>query len=285
MKHLFYLPICVFLLFCQTFRVIGQSNQLPLPVSTTVPHYILSVAYNSTTVLVFPSAVKPVDRGDRDLLAQKQPGADNVLKLKAARKDFAPTNLHVFTSDGKMYAFDIFYTDSLASTHDLTDLFSASKATPSPKVFFTNEPLNADQINTFVSRMRALPSHHHGPSDHRAQMKIRLERVGLAGPVMFLDFRFNNRSDIDYNLDFIRLYIRDRKRMKRTSVQQTEILPLFNDPAVSVAGDSAITKILALPAFTLAEGKEFIVEVNEKDGGRSLRLCVHNKTLLNAIKL
>jgi conjugative transposon TraN protein len=272
-------------MFCQNSNASGQAVQLRLPASTTVPHYLLPVAYNSTTVLVFPAAVKPVDRGNKDLLAQKQPGTDNVLKLKAARKDFPPTNLHVFTADGKLYAFDVYYTDSLASTHDLRELTMSDTTASGPHVLLANEPLNVDQIQTFASQMRTLPSRHHGPSDYKAQMKLKLDRVGLAGSVMFLDFRFANHSDVDYNLDFIRLYIRDKQKMKRTSVQEKELLPLYEDSTQIIPGNSSASKILALPAFTLAEGKEFIVETGEKNAGRSLRLYVHNKTLLRAVKL
>ena len=82
--------------------VAAQSAPIDLPESTLIPHYRLSVAYNTTTVLVFPASVKPIDRGDRDILAVKQPGVENVVKVKASRKNFAPTNLLVFTSDGRI---------------------------------------------------------------------------------------------------------------------------------------------------------------------------------------
>src|SRR5580658_5431695 len=91
----------------------SQPTSRDLPTTTLIPHYRVPVTYNSTTVLVFPAPVRPVDRGDRDVLAQKQPGADNVLKLKAARRNFPPTNLHVFTADGRLFGFDVIYTDSL----------------------------------------------------------------------------------------------------------------------------------------------------------------------------
>src|SRR5450631_4405201 len=77
-----------------------------LPASTLVLHYRLAVGCTTTTVLIFPSPVKQADRGYKDLIAQKQTGVEKVLKIKAARTDFTPTNLHVFTADGKIYAFD-----------------------------------------------------------------------------------------------------------------------------------------------------------------------------------
>jgi len=61
-------------------------------------------------------------------MAQKQPGVENVLKVKAARKDFPPTNLHVFTADGRVYAFDVSYSPNPPqTTYDLTKLDSLKK--------------------------------------------------------------------------------------------------------------------------------------------------------------
>ncbi len=153
MKPILYLSIFLSLnLFCH-----AQSAEISLPSATLIPHYVLTVSYNSTTVLIFPAAVKPqpIDRGDRDILAQKQPGVENVLKLKAARKSFPPTNLHVFTADGRVYAFDVFYTDSLASTRDLTLLASpANYANRTSLAILSAEPLNSDQMDQYVNTLR-----------------------------------------------------------------------------------------------------------------------------------
>ncbi len=279
-------------IFCSLFALVvslsnlhAQQPGIPLPPSTLIPHYLLRIGYNTTTVLVFAAPVKPVDRGDRDIIAQKQPGVENVLKLKAARKNFPITNLHVFTGDGKIFAFDIVYTDSLASTHNLTMLDQSSPTVTQPVVLLSQEPVNTSEMQTYVERLKNLPASHQGPADSRNKMSIRLDRVSMAGPLMLFRFRIANHSNLDYNMDFLRLYIRDRLKAKRTSVQEKEILPVYEDSNMSIPGDSVITHIIAVPAFTLAGGKQFIIEAYEKNGGRSLTLFVKNKTLLKARKL
>jgi len=283
MKALLFASVLT-LLFSQT-DLQAQQTGIPLPASTLIPHYRLSVGYNTTTVLIFAAPVKPVDRGDRDVIAQKQPGVENVLKIKAARKNFPVTNLHVFTADGKIFAFDIVYTDSLASTHNLSSLDAAVESFPSPIVLLTKEPVNTSDMKAYVDRIKSLKAKHHGPADTRNKMSIRLDNVSMAGPLMLFRFRITNHSNLEYNLDFLRLYIRDRQKAKRTSVQEKEILPVYEDSNIPVAGDSSITHVLALPAFTLAGGKQFVVEAYEKNGGRSLTLFIKNKTLLRARKL
>jgi conjugative transposon TraN protein len=282
-------------LFCPTFLVvalltfsaphlIAQELQRTLPSNTAVAHYLLRVAYNTTTVLIFPAAIKPVDRGDADVLAQKQPGVENVLKLKAARRNFPQTNLHVFTADGKVYAFDIVYTDSLGSTQDLR-LLDLPAGDSGPQIVLSDETLNAEQLQQCVTKLTNLPAIHHGAAYHANQMSIRLQQVRLAGPLLLFRFAFANHSNLDYHLDFVRLYVRDRQKAKRTSVQETEILPVFEEGTAMVVGDSSVTHVIAVPAFTLASGKQFVVEAYEKNGGRTLTLYIRNKTLLNAKKL
>jgi conjugative transposon TraN protein len=284
MKPILYFSLFLSLhLFCH-----AQSAEIPLPCTTLIPHYVLSVSYNSTTVLIFPAAVKPqpIDRGDRDILAQKQPGVENVLKLKAARKNFPPTNLHVFTADGRVYAFDVFYTDSLASTRDLTALGTpANYTTQTSLIILSAEPLNSDQMGQYVNKLRRSPVRKSGPADRKNKMSLQLENVAQGGPYLFFKFRLENHSNLDYTLDFMRLYIRDQQKAKRTSVQEREISPIYEDSTFQIPGDSGITHILAVPAFTLAGGKQFIVEAYEKNGGRSLTLYIKNKALFKARRL
>ncbi|GGA92899.1 conjugative transposon protein TraN [Puia dinghuensis] len=263
----------------------AQQSALPLPPSTLIPHYLLPVGYNTTTVLVFAAPVKPVDRGDRDIIAQKQPGAENVLKIKAARKNFPITNLHVFTEDGKIFTFDVIYTDSVSSTYNLSTLSYPVPPNGQSIILLSNEPVNTVDMQAFVDRVKDLPASHHGPVDNRNKMSIRLDNVCIAGSMMFFRFQLRNHSNIDYNMNFLRLYIRDRVKSKRTSVQEKEILPVYEDGNTTISGDSSIVHVIAVPTFTLAGGKQFIVESYEKNGGRSLTLFVRNKTILKARKL
>ena len=271
-----------------------------LPASTLIPHYRLPVTYNSTTVLVFPTPVRPVDRGDRDVLAQKQPGADNVLKLKAARRNFPPTNLHVFTADGRLYAFDVIYTDSLAATYDLTRLANPFPANPvvwSPGgvgvvpssglagsrslVQLTGEALNDGQMTACLKAIRAQRSNFAISTKHY-QMRLRLDNIDRGGPLLFLRFSLSNHSNLEYVPDFLRLYVRDQTRAKRTSRQELEITPTYADTLPAIPGRATREFIIAIPRMTIPDRKEFRVELYEKNGGRSLSLRINNRALLRS---
>lgn len=257
-----------------------QPVQMPLPPTTLVPHYLVAVTYNSTTVLIFPSTVRPIDRGDRDVLAERQPGTENVLKLKAARRNFAPTNLHVFTADGRIYAFDVFYSDSLATTHDLTRL-SQPGSSPVSEVLLADGSPNAARMAADLASIRSQHPEFSTRKRHY-QMELRLEGINMSGPLLFFRFRIANHSTLDFTPDFVRLFITDQSRAKRTSRQDQELTPVYADTLAAVPGNANHTLILAIPRITIPDQKEFRIELYERAGGRSLSLRIRNRQLLRA---
>lgn len=46
----------------------------------------VQIAYSKTTSIVFPYAIKSIDKGSPDILMQKAKGVENILLLKAAKR-------------------------------------------------------------------------------------------------------------------------------------------------------------------------------------------------------
>lgn len=84
----------------------------PLTFNRMIPPYALEVTFSKTVHIIFPSAIRYVDLGSADLLAAKADGAENVLRVKAALRDFSrESNLAVITEDGSYYTFNVKYAD------------------------------------------------------------------------------------------------------------------------------------------------------------------------------
>ena len=85
-------------------RKIGFSRMIP-------PHG-LEVTYEKTVHIIFPAPVKYVDLGNTNLVAGKADGAENVLRVKAAVRNFTEeTNMSVITEDGDFFSFNVKYMD------------------------------------------------------------------------------------------------------------------------------------------------------------------------------
>jgi hypothetical protein len=93
-----------------------------------------------------------------------------------------------------------------------------------------------------------------------------------------------NRSNIDYDIDFLRFYIRDKKQVKRTASQEVEVKPIYayGDTKKPVKDQSEIDLVYALEKFTIPNAKHLIIEMFEENGGRNLELLIKNRMIVRA---
>lgn len=112
----------------------------PLTFDRMIPPYALEVTFNKTTHVIFPAAIRYVDLGSADLLAAKADGTENVLRVKAALRDFSrESNLSVITEDGAYYTFNVKYADEPQKLSvEMTDFLHDGEA--------VNRPNNALEI-------------------------------------------------------------------------------------------------------------------------------------------
>ena len=228
----------------------------------------LSITTNKTTSLVFPFTIKHVDRGTRDILAQQVKEADNILLVKAAGKDFPETNLTVLTSDGSIYNFEVNFENK-------------------PSLFVYNLPVQSSaSLATYANSILDNPKTIHGISTHKWDMLVRVYGIYIKGNAIFYQLELDNQSPIDYDIDFLRFYICDKKKSKRTAIQENELKPLY------VAGNMKQVKayqkntlVFALEKFTIPDAKYLAIQIMEMNGGRHLMMKLNNKEILKAIPL
>jgi conjugative transposon TraN protein len=241
----------------------------------------LSICYNKTTSLVFPFAITSVDRGSRDVLVQKAMGVENVLQVKAARKGFAETNLTVITADGKLHHFIVNYSeDPSKQTISVAD---ASDIVPSDGLILTSDAINARDI--ILLSENALATNATGKVDrmNKYRMSLTLQSIFIDGDMIFYRLQLRNRSAISYDIKSLKFYIRDRRKVKRTSSQEIAAEPLyvFNDKD-RVDGYGSAEMVFVLRKFTIPDGKTLHIDVFEANGGRNLSLKIDNSDILKA---
>lgn len=117
-----------------------------------IPPYALEVTFSKTVHVIFPAPIRYVDLGSADLLAAKADGTENVLRVKAALRDFSrESNLSVITEDGAYYTFNVKYADEpVKLSVEMTDFLHDGDA--------VNRPNNALAIysRSWGKRLRCL---------------------------------------------------------------------------------------------------------------------------------
>ncbi|MCK9639204.1 MAG: conjugative transposon protein TraN [Prolixibacteraceae bacterium] len=262
---------------------ISAFSQNANPVNTTsIEPYPLSIAYEKTTNLVFPYTIKSVDRGSQSVLAQKAKGVENILQIKAGRKGFEETNLTVITAEGKLYCFLLNY----APQPSVLNLSFGTTKPFAQDAFFSPESHNEGEIQAYSNAVAVEKKKVHGIKDKKYGMKFRLDGLFIHDNVMYYRIKMENRSNINYDIDQLRFFIRDRKKAKRTATQEIEIKPLYvQNETPTVRGQSEHIFVFALPKFTIPDQKYLAVQLMEKNGGRHLKLDVHNKALVRSTVL
>lgn len=271
-------------LFLSGITVFSQNSN---PVnSTTIEPYTLAIAFNKTTNLVFPYAIKSVDRGSQSVLAQKAKGVENILQIKAGKEGFEETNLTVITAEGKLYSFLLNYAPRPTVLNLVFPSKIAATKSSAPDAFFSTGDHNDGEIQVYSNAVAVEKKKIHRIKDKKYGMKLRLDGLFIHDNVMYYRIKVENQSNINYDIDQLRFFIRDQKKAKRTATQEIEIRPLYvqNDTPI-VRGQSENTFVFALPKFTIPDQKYLAIQLMEKSGGRHLKLDVRNQLLVHSAVL
>ena len=262
----------------------------------------IEAGFMKTVHILFPSPVTYIDIGSMDIIAGKADGAENVVRVKAAVRNFiAETNLTVITEDGGFFTFDVHYAENPAvSTVNLTVQEPQTKGVKEPTA--AGDPLSPAPVTKSRVLLREVGREKPATvkrmlSDiyrqNRTDVKgIRTKKYGIEvevlgiyvfNDVIYMHTCISNDTNISFEVDARRFIVADRKLTKRTAQQQTplEILRVCNDPAV-VRGHQRQRTVFALPKLTISDDKVLLLEIIEKNGARHQTVEIPAEELLEA---
>ncbi len=243
--------------------------------------YPLEITFNKTSSLIFPTIIKSVDRGSRDVLAQKAKGMGNVLQVKAGRMHFPETSLTIITADGMLHQFTVNYAEEPDVLNINLDSAQYQGRNKRP-ILFENEMTESDfqkHADYILDSRRQLRFRQTG----KFKVVLGLKAIFISNNTIFFHVTGKNTSHINYTVEFLRFYIRDNKRIKRTASQEVEIKPFFiNQEPEAIKGKSITEWVFALDKLTIPEAKHLVTEMFEHNGGRHLFLPINNRTLVKA---
>ncbi|MEL7600239.1 MAG: conjugative transposon protein TraN [Proteiniphilum sp.] len=268
-----------------------QGFTRPLTFDRMIPPYALEVTFNKTVHVIFPAPIRYVDLGSADLLAAKADGTENVLRVKAALRDFSrESNLSVITEDGAYYTFNVKYADEpVKLAVEMTDFLHDGEAVNHPNnalAVYMEElgqesPLLVKLIMQSIYKNNDREIKHLGSK--RFGIQHTLKGVYTHNGLLYFHLQLKNSSNVPFNIDFITFKIVDKKVAKRTAIQEQVIWPLraYNNLMV-IGGKRTERTIFTLPKFTIPDDKMLVIELNEQEGGRHQRFTVDNADLVRA---
>lgn len=263
----------------------------PLTFNRMIPPYALEVTFSKTVHIIFPSAIRYVDLGSADLLAAKADGTENVLRVKAALRDFSrESNLAVITEDGAYYSFNVRYADEPRKLSiEMTDFLHDGEAVNRPNnamEIYMNElgsesPLLVKLIMKSIYKNNKREIKHIGCK--RFGIQHLLKGIYSHNNLLYFHTELKNSSNVPFDVDYITFKIVDKKVAKRTAIQEQVIWPIrAHNHMMNIGGKKSERTVFTLPKFTIPDDKHLIIELYEKEGGRHQTFTVENADLVRA---
>ena len=176
-----------------------------------IPPYGLEVTFDKTVHIIFPSAIRYIDLGSTNIIAGKADGAENVIRVKAAVRNFKmETNFSVITEEGSFYTFNVKYAnepllmsvemkdfihdgDTVSHPNNALEVYLKELGNESPmmvhlimKSIYKNDRREINQIGSLSFGIQYL-----------------LKGIYTHNGLLYFYTQINNSSNVPFDLDFI----------------------------------------------------------------------------------
>jgi conjugative transposon TraN protein len=245
-----------------------------------LPSPIIAIGQEKTTHFMAPFPITDWSVGSDSIIAAYADGIQNMVRVKAVHPYLQEGSIVLVGKDGSIHTYRLKLNDGLPNK-----LVQLADSVPSEALFLSN-PIDVNLLQQIGNQVLQQPysMNHLGVVEHKMQFAV----VGIYSYDDWLLFRLqiHNRNNIDYDIDFIKGYIVDKKGSKHTALQESEVTPFYtyntDDVAGTLPAQHLQERVLFFQRFTLPKQRMLVFELFEKNGGRHLSFPILSKELLKA---
>ncbi|MFL1012573.1 DUF4138 domain-containing protein [Flavisericum labens] len=111
---------------------------------------------------------------------------------------------------------------------------------------------------------------------------LRVENIVFDREELYFVMAIENRSSLDYDVNFLDLSIKTRNKGRKKSLQRLDVAPLYIYGAPSKIKEGQKAKVVyAVPKFSISDERLVLLELNERNGERNLKLKISHRTINN----
>lgn len=264
--------ICTFLIGVLT--VCGANAQ-----TTYEEMELLTVNEQVTTVITATEPIRFVDIST-DKVAGDQP-ISNTIRLKPKEAGHA---------DGDVLAIVTIVTEryrvqyALIYTTRLQEAVTDKEVQMEEQQPFHNPAvsLSTEDMYRFARQIWTSPARYRDVSNRKHRMTMRLNNIYAVGEYFFIDFSVENRTDIRFDIDEIRVKLADKKVSKATNSQIIELKPeMMLEKTKSFL--HGYRNVMVVRKMTFPNDKVLTIEMSEKQiSGRTISVNIDYEDVLNA---
>lgn len=260
--------------------IIGISSFTTLSAQNTYNELeLITVNENVTTVITATEPIRFVDIST-DKIAGDQP-ISNTVRLKPKEAGY---------EDGECLAIVTIVTEryrtqyALLYTTRLTEAVTDKVVEPQEKNAYNNPAvsMSTEDMYYFARKVWNSPATYRNVSNKAHKMTMRLNNIYAVGDYFFLDYSVENKTNIRFDIDEIRVKLADKKITKATNAQTLEIAPvlILEDRKSFLHG---YRNVIVIKKMTFPNDKVLTIEMSEEQiSGRTISLNIDYEDVLNA---
>lgn len=240
---------------------------------------LLTVNEQVTTVITATEPIRFVDIST-DKVAGDQP-ISNTIRLKPKEAGHA---------DGDVLAIVTIVTEryrvqyALIYTTRLQEAVTDKEVQMEEQQPFHNPAvsLSTEDMYRFARQIWTSPARYRDVSNRKHRMIMRLNNIYAVGEYFFIDFSVENRTDIRFDIDEIRVKLADKKVSKATNSQIIELkLEMMLEKTKSFL--HGYRNVMVVRKMTFPNDKVLTIEMSEKQiSGRTISVNIDYEDVLNA---
>ena len=240
---------------------------------------LLTVNEQVTTVITATEPIRFVDIST-EKVAGDQP-ISNTIRLKPKEAGHA---------DGDVLAIVTIVTEryrvqyALVYTTRLQEAVTDKEVQMVEQQLFHNPAvsLSTEDMYRFARQIWTSPARYRDVSNRKHRMTMRLNNIYAVGEYFFIDFSVENRTDIRFDIDEIRVKLADKKVSKATNSQIIELKPeMMLEKTKSFL--HGYRNVMVVRKMTFPNDKVLTIEMSEKQiSGRIISLNIDYEDVLNA---
>lgn len=238
--------------------------------------------------LFFPEPIRQAITGSDNFVFTYNREKEQYFGLLQA-KPGKESNLLVINRDGTIFSYIICYKKQLEKLNYFI---------PTDKSIGNERPIPediADQLDS-VGKLGKSTEHYQkfcsdllnqkprvGTIKKRSEdIVLSIENIVFHRDELFFLVRIENKSTLDYDLNYLDFSVETRQKGRKKSMQRLKLVPRYtlNKPTKIAEGKTS-RMVYVLPKFSLGNDRRVILELNESNGERDLKLMVSHHYINN----
>ena len=234
----------------------------------------LFVNAHQVVMLVFPEPIRQAVVGDAHFVFTYNKESGQYMGLVQGTEG-VDSNLFVITTSGTIYSYTLAYKAQLEQTYYkvLEPENIGKEKQPDLKVQTFENGLSRLDVKRYDNTCERLLQYRHGnvKTRRRKKLRLRLEAWKYVGDEMYLVVSLKNKSEIDFKVGDVRVFVSRGRKGKKSSYQELEVPVSYRylEPEKVVAGGES-RWVLVLPKTVVGVHEQLKLEVGELMGNRSV---------------